>query len=35
MHVRWEAGDKQKRRAYLPEDKQFLIIRNGALHSHD
>jgi ubiquitin-like-conjugating enzyme ATG3 len=25
----WEGGDKSKRRDYLPEDKQYLISRNG------
>jgi ubiquitin-like-conjugating enzyme ATG3 len=25
----WEGGDKSKRRDYLPDDKQYLISRNG------
>ena len=24
----WQAGDKAKKRDYLPDDKQFLISRN-------
>lgn len=29
-----EGGDESKRRDYLPNDKQFLITRNGKYHIH-
>ncbi|KAL8199703.1 hypothetical protein R6Q57_013271 [Mikania cordata] len=28
----WESGDPNKRKSYLPADKQFLITRNGLHH---
>ena len=28
---KWQSGDKSKVKSFLPEDKQFLITKNGIL----